>query len=138
MSASSRGRVDYGLISAKEQSEQKVPSQLEASPSPAAAPLHVELSPHQTGSSVRVGAVCPPSDWQFPNTRESLGFPIGSAVKNPPAMQEPQETQFQSLGQEDPLEEGMATHPSILAWRLSWKEEPGGLRLLGSQRVRHD
>ena len=46
--------------------------------------------------------------------------------------------QVQSLGQEDPLEEGMATHSSILAWRPPWTEEPGGLRSLGSQRVRHD
>ena len=42
-----------------------------------------------------------------------------------------------SLGQEDPLEEGMATHSSILAWRISWTEEPGGLQYVGSQRVRH-
>ena len=46
---------------------------------------------------------------------QSLDFPGGSAVKNLPAMQEPQEVQFQSLGQEDPLEEDMATHSSILA-----------------------
>ena len=45
-------------------------------------------------------------------------------VKNPPAMQK---TQVQSLGQEDPLEKGMATHSSILAWRIPWTEEPGGL-----------
>ena len=43
-----------------------------------------------------------------------MGFPSGSVLKNPPAMQQPQETQVQSLGQEDPLEEGMATHSSIL------------------------
>ena len=43
-----------------------------------------------------------------------------------------------SLGHEDPLEEGMATHSSILAWRIPWAEEPGGLQSLGSQRVRHD
>ena len=43
-----------------------------------------------------------------------------------------------SLDQEDPLEEGMATHSSLLAWRISWTEEPGGLQSLGSQRVRHD
>ena len=43
-----------------------------------------------------------------------------------------------SLGQEGPLEEGMATHSSILAWRVPWTEEPGGLQLIGSQRVRHD
>ena len=46
------------------------------------------------------------------------GFPCGSAVNNPPAMQEMQETQVQFLGGEDPLEEGMATHSSILTWRI--------------------
>ena len=51
--------------------------------------------------------------------------------KNPPAMQE---TQVQSLGGEDPLEKGMATHCSILAWRIPWTEEPGGLQSTGSQR----
>ena len=50
------------------------------------------------------------------------GFPGGSAVKNLPAMQETQETQVQSLGWEDPLEESMATHCSILAWRSPWTE----------------
>ena len=59
-------------------------------------------------------------------------------VKNLPTMQEPQETQVQSLGQEDPLEEGMATHSSILAWRIPWTEEPGELQSMGSQRVGHD
>ena len=49
-----------------------------------------------------------------------MGLPSDSAVKNPPAMQE---TQVQPLGQEDPLEEGMATHSSILAWRIPWTEE---------------
>ena len=49
-----------------------------------------------------------------------------------------QEMQFQSLGWEDALEEGMATHSSILAWRISWTEEPGGLQFIGSQRVRHN
>ena len=53
------------------------------------------------------------------------GFPGGSAVKNPPAMQEPHETWVQSSGWEDPLEVGMATHFSILAWRIPWTEEPG-------------
>ena len=66
------------------------------------------------------------------------GFPGGSAVKNPPSMQAPQETQVRSLGQKDPLEEGMATHSSILAWRIPWTEEPGGLQSIGSQRVGHD
>ena len=53
-------------------------------------------------------------------------------------MQEMQQTQVQSLGQEDPLEEGMATHCSILAWRIPWREEPGGLQSIGSQKVGHD
>ena len=56
-------------------------------------------------------------------------------VKNLPAMWE---TQVWSLGREDPLEKGMATHSSILAWRIPWTEEPGGLQSMGSQRVGHD
>ena len=67
-----------------------------------------------------------------------LGFPAGLAVKNLPVMQELQETWVQSLSQEDPLEEGMVTHSSILAWEISWAEEPGGLQSMGSQGVRHD
>ena len=53
-------------------------------------------------------------------------------------MQETQEIQIQSLGQEDRLGEGMATHSSILAWKIPWTEEPGGLQSMGSQRVRHN
>ena len=53
-------------------------------------------------------------------------------VKSLPAMQE---TWVQSLGQEEPLEKGMATHFSVLAWRISWTEEPGGLQSMGSQRA---
>ena len=56
-------------------------------------------------------------------------------VKNPPAMQETQETLVQFLGQEDPLEEGISTHSSILAGRMLWKEEPGGLQSIGWQRI---
>ena len=67
-----------------------------------------------------------------------VGFPTGSVVKNPPAMQELQETWVQSLGWKDPLEEGMATHSSLLAWRIPWTEEPGRLQSMGSQRVRYD
>ena len=48
------------------------------------------------------------------------------------------ETRVRSLGREDPLEKGMATHSSILAWRIPWREEPGGLQSMGSQRVGHD
>ena len=53
-------------------------------------------------------------------------------------MQEMQEMWIQSLGQEDTLEEGMATHSSILAWGIAWTEEPSRLQFMGSQRVRHD
>ena len=49
-----------------------------------------------------------------------------------------QETWVQSLGQEDPLEKKMATRSSILAWKISWTEEPGGLQSMGSQRVGHN
>ena len=63
------------------------------------------------------------------------GFPAGSVVKNLPAMQEAQETQVRVPGGEDSLEEGMETHSSILAWRIPWTEEPGGLQSMGSQRV---
>ena len=55
--------------------------------------------------------------------------------KNPPAMQETQEICVQSLDREDPLEEGMATHPSIPAWKIPWTEEPGGLQFIGSQNT---
>ena len=48
------------------------------------------------------------------------------------------EMQVQSLGQEDPLEKGMATHSSVLAWRIPWTEQPGRLQSIGLQRVRHD
>ena len=58
-----------------------------------------------------------------------------SVVKKLPAKQE---TQVRSLGKEDPLEKGMASHFSILAWRIPWTEEPGRLQSKGSQRVGHD
>ena len=60
---------------------------------------------------------------------------MAQTVKNLPAMQE---TGVQSLGGEDPLEKGMATHSSILAWRIPWTEEPGRLQPMGSQRVGQD
>ena len=61
-----------------------------------------------------------------------------SRLKNLPARQEPQETRVQSLGGEDPLEEGMATPSSVLAWRIPWTEEPGGPQSTGSYRVGHN
>ena len=68
----------------------------------------------------------------------NMGFPHNSTVKNPPTMQEMQEVWVQSLGWENPPEEGMVIHSSILAWRIPQTEEPGRLRCIGSQRVRHD
>ena len=59
-------------------------------------------------------------------------------VKNLPANVGDIRDTVRSLGREDPLEEGMATHSSILAWRIPWTEEPDGLQPMGSQRVRHD
>ena len=59
-------------------------------------------------------------------------------IKKLPAMQETEEMQVRFLGWEEPLEKGMATHSSILAWGIPWTEEPGGLEFIGSQRVGHD
>ena len=60
---------------------------------------------------------------------------VAQMVKNLPVMKE---TWVQFLGQEDPLEKGMTTQSSILAWRIPWTEEPGGLQFMGLQRVGHD
>ena len=60
---------------------------------------------------------------------------LAHTVRNPPEIQE---TRGQSLGWEDPLEKGMATDSSILAWRIPWTEKPGRSQSMGSQRVRHD
>ena len=75
---------------------------------------------------------------KFPNISKNWlpwGFPVAQMVKNLPAMQE---TQVQSLGREDSLAKGIATHDSILAWRIPRTEEPGRLQSIGSQRIRHD
>ena len=61
-------------------------------------------------------------------------FPVAQVVKGSPAMQE---TMIRFLGQEDPLEKGMAIHSSILAWKIPWLEETGRLQSVGSQRVGH-
>ena len=70
-----------------------------------------------------------------PNYKDNRASLVAQMVKSLPAMQE---TRVQSLGPEDPLEKGMATHSSILAWRTPWTEELGGLQSMESQRVRHD
>ena len=82
-------------------------------------------------------SACAPATYQPPRTDHITfgGFPDGSMVKNLLAMQE---TWVQSLGWKVTLEKGMATHSSILSWRIPWTEESGGLQSLGLQRVRHD
>ena len=67
----------------------------------------------------------------------NIGFPRGSAIKNPPAMQVVTEDAGSILGQENPLKEGMSTYSSILAWRIPWTEEPEGLQSMESHRVGH-
>ena len=66
------------------------------------------------------------------------GFPGGASGKEPACQCRRHEMQVRSLGREGPLEEGMATHSSILAWSIPWTEKPGGLQSTGSQRVRQD
>ena len=63
---------------------------------------------------------------------------MAQQVKNLSAMQETQETRVLPLGREDPVEREMATYSSILAWKVPWTEEPGGIQSNGSQRARHD
>ena len=63
---------------------------------------------------------------------------VALVIKNPPANAEDVRNKVQSQGQEDPLEDSMATHFSILAWRIAWTEEPGGIQSLASQRVEHN
>ena len=76
-----------------------------------------------------------PAMWETWVRPVDWGSLVTQTVKNPPAIQD---TQVQSLGQEDPLEEEMATQSNILTWEIPYTEEPGGLQSLGSQRVGHD
>ena len=80
-----------------------------------------------SGISPGEGIGCPP--------QYSWAFLVAETVKNLPAMQE---TRVRSWSQKDPLEKGMDTHPSILAWRIPQTEEPGGLQFIVSQRVGYD
>ena len=75
------------------------------------------------------------SAWQIVDAQD---FPDGSLVKNPPAMQEMQESWVTSLGWEDTLEEEIATQSGILAWKSPWTEESGGLQSMASQKARHN
>ena len=69
---------------------------------------------------------------------QKKGFPCSLVVKNPPAMQETQEMRLRSLGWEDPLEKEMTTPSSILVWKITWTEAPGGLQSTQSKRAGHD
>ena len=71
----------------------------------------------------------------YPHKKINSYSLVAHMLKNLPTVWE---TQVQSLSWEDPLEKGIATHSSILAWRIPWTEEPGGLQSMGLQRVRHD
>ena len=77
---------------------------------------------------------CEPPVWGFMFIGKGTSL-VAQMVKHLPTMWE---TQVQSLGREDPLEKEMATHSSILTWKIPWTEEPGRLQSMGSQRVRHD
>ena len=89
-------------------------------------------SPWQLGSPVGPKILL----WEFLEfLRRALASLVAQMVKNPPAMQE---LQVWSLGQEDHLKKGMATHSSILAWKIIWIEEPGRLQFMGSQRRGQD
>ena len=81
---------------------------------------------------------CPPADMGQSGRRPTLtqgASLVAQPIQNPPAIQEPR---VRSLGLEDPLEKGTATHSRILAWRIPWTEGPGGLQSMRSQRVGHD
>ena len=88
-------------------------------------------------SKLYITCISPQVYWIHLNLGRSI-LNNGSAIKNLPAKQEMQETRVRSLGWEDPLEEGMATHSGLFAWEIPWAEEPGRLQSMGSQRVRHD
>ena len=93
--------------------------------------MHISSGSSRSGDGT-VSLMSPALAGGFFTTWASL---VAQMVKCLPTMQE---TQVQSLGREDPLEKEMAIHSSILAWRIPWTEEPGGLQSMGSQRVRHN
>ena len=91
-----------------------------------------------TSLAVHILRLCAPDDGGpglIPGQGTSRASLVAHVVKNLPPMRE---TQVQSLNKEDPLEKGKATHSSILAWRIPWTEEPGGLQFIGSQRLGYD
>ena len=97
---------------------------------PVILPLSLSLS-----LSLSLGILWSFSTYFINKVRRLRASLVAQSVKNLPAVLE---TRVRSLGREDPLEEEMATPSSILAWRITWIEEPGGLQSMGSQRVGHD
>ena len=98
-------------------------------------PQHIRMSQYLEISSLKRSLRV---NWTEQNWRLKWCFPNSSAVTNPSAMQENQETWIQSLCWEDPLGKEMVTHSSILAWNIAWTEELGRLQSMGLQRVRYD
>ena len=100
-----------------------------------AIPLALQVKQPQIENTwEKIAEICKKENLNLLCIRQLLAFPSGSGGKE---FASKQETQVQSQGQEDPLEKGIATHSSILGWRITWTEEPGGLQSIGSQRVRH-
>ena len=98
--------------------------------------MHSGLTPHgHSEKHMLPEATDPhPQSWETPCQTNRISLVVQTG-KNLPAMQE---THIQSLGWEDPLEKGMATHSKILAWRIPWTEDPGRLQSTESQRARHN
>ena len=95
-----------------------------------------EKLPRSVGAQYATGDQWRNNSWFLPGAKLWWGASlVAQRLKHLPAMQE---TWVQSLGREDPLEKEMATHSSTLAWRIPWREEPGRLQSMGSQRVGHD
>ena len=105
------------------------------------APLSMGFSRQKYWSGVSLPSPCyllkHCKNWKVLYSCYLLGFPGGASDKDSTCQCRKQERRVSSLGQEDPLEEGMATYSSILAWRIPWTEEPGGLQSIGLQRVGH-
>ena len=97
---------------------------------------HSQYSGLENSTDCIVHGVARLSDFHFYWTLG--GFPGGASGKEPACQCRRCKRMGSILGQEDPLEEGMATHSSILAWEIPWTEEPGGLQSIGSQRIRHN
>ena len=102
---------------------------------PVTAYLSLDFQVHALPMQIARGTGIGDQNISFNDGMARLECLAAQTVKNPPAVQE---TWVQSLGWEDPLEKGRATHSNILAWRIPWTEEPYGLSSMGSQRVGHD